>query len=453
MAFPSVVKSMTLIILILAMVSMPLPLPGQEIPPGTDRWNRAALEWIGLLQNGEFDEAGARVDPAVPEGSLGPPQLEAIWGQLMAQLGTLRSFLPGVVLEQGPYHIVRVPAEFQSQSFILQVTLTDALEVSGFFIQPPEPPPYEPPSYVDQNAFDEEEVTVGSDPWSLPGTLTIPTGEGPFPAVVLVHGSGPNDRDESIGGNRPFKDLAWGLASFGVAVLRYEKRTRVHGPSLPADIGLEEEVIADALLALELVRNRPETSQVFLFGHSLGGMMAPEIGKRDGRLDGIAILAAPVRPFFETLRTQLEYLKGLAANADSPGSRQIDSILSVIAAVERGEAPDDQAVLGAPPAYWKEVAAVDPVETARGLSESLIILQGGRDYQATTEDLEIWARELGDQPSVMTKLYPDLSHLFISGDGMATPAEYATQPGHVAEEVILDLVKWIQRAGAGEGAL
>ena len=89
-------------------------------------------------------------------------------------------------------------------------------------------PSYEAPAYVNRKAFRDIDVIVGKAPWPLPGTLSLPTGTHAWPVVILVHGSGPEDRDETIGPNRPFRDLAWGLASRGIAVLRYDKRTKVH---------------------------------------------------------------------------------------------------------------------------------------------------------------------------------------------------------------------------------
>ena len=431
------------------LVVFPPNLRGQDAAVRADRWNRAALEWIGFLKTGAFQEAGARVDPAVPEGAMGPEQLVALWAQISDQLGTLQSLDAGRVSERGGYHIVDLPAAFDNQSLVLQVVLTDSLQVSGFFLRPPAPQEYDPPAYVHEDLFREVDVTLGEDPWTLPGVITVPEGEGPFPAVVLVHGSGPNDRDETIGGSRPFRDLAWGLASNGVAVFRYDKRTKVHGASLPADIGLEEEVISDALAALELVRNRREvdSNRVFLLGHSLGGMVAPEIGVRDGALAGVVVLAAPARPFFEVLTSQLEYLASLEQDPNSPARAQIDSLISLVRGVESGEAPEGVPVLGAPPRYWREVAAVDPVAVAEGLSVPLIVLQGGRDYQSTTEDLSIWEASLRGRPGFSSKHYPELSHLFTPGTGMATPEEYSSGAGHVAEEVIVDLATWIQGKG------
>ena len=431
------------------MVILPSSLAGQQPTLGTDRWNRAALEWIGLLKVGAFQEAGARVDPAVPEGALGSPQLDTIWGQVSAQLGTLLSMEAGPVSERGGYHVVDLPAVFESQSLVLQVVLTDSLQVSGFFLRPSAPPPYEPPSYVDVDSFEEVEMNVGADPWLLPGVLTLPKGEGPFPAVVLVHGSGPNDRDETIGGNRPFKDLAWGLASKGIAVLRYDKRTKAHGPAIPADIGLDDEVVLDALSALEIVRERPgiDSKRVFLLGHSLGGILAPEIGRQDESLAGIAILAAPARPFFEVLTTQLEYLASLEPDPGSAARTQLDSLITLVGRVEAGEMPEGEAILGAPPRYWREVAEVDPVAVAKGLATPILVLQGGRDYQSTAEDLALWEAGLGEKEDFEHKLYPELNHLFVSGTGTATPEEYMSGTGPVDGGVIVDLAEWIQGRG------
>ncbi len=437
------------LLLSLPMVIVPGTLPGQEASLGSDRWNRAALEWIELLKGGSFQEAGARVDPAVPEGAMGPEQLGTLWAQISAQLGALQSLRAGTVSEQGEYHMVDLPAAFENQSLVLRVVLTDSLQVSGFFLRPSEPPAYDSPPYVDEDRFDEMEVTIGSDPWLLPGVLTLPKEEGMVPVLILVHGSGPNDRDETIGANRPFRDLAWGLASRGIAVLRYDKRTKVHGANLPADIGLDEELVLDALLALEVARNRPEidSNQVFLLGHSLGGMMAPEIGFRDGRLAGIAILAAPSRPFFQVLTSQLEYLASLESDPGSPARTQLDSLIRVVKRVESGEAPQDQVVLGAPPRYWREVAEVDPVAVARDLSIPLMVLQGGRDYQSTPEDLSLWEEGLGEKEGFTPKLYPTLNHLSASGTGTATPEEYVSGARHVDEEVIQDLASWIHGIG------
>jgi dienelactone hydrolase len=302
---------------------------------------------------------------------------------------------------------------------------------------------------VETGAFTEVEVTVGADPWPLPGVVTLPRGEGPFPAIVLVHGSGPNDRDETIGGNRPFRDLAWGLASRGVAVLRYDKRTKVYGGALPPGISLEEEVMEDAIHALELARSTTgiDGTRVFLLGHSLGGMMAPVVAQRDGKTAGVAILAAPARSPLAVLRSQFEYQASLVPDSDSPVRRQLDSLAALTARVEsQGWAPG-QTLLGVGSDYWQEWAAVDPVATARDLNVPILVLQGGRDYQSTPEDLGIWEERMVGKTGFQSKLYPALNHLFAPGEGTATPEEYVTETKHMAAEVLEDLAEWIKGIG------
>src|SRR5207247_5389612 len=169
---------------------------------------------------------------------------------------------------------------------------------------------YAPPSYAQFDRFHEHEVQIGHGTWVLPGTVSLPQGDGPFAAVLLVHGSGPQDRDETLPPNKPFRDLAWGLASQGIAVLRYEKRTKVYAASMRSEIDtliVKEEVLDDALEAVALLRARPEidAQPIFVLGHSLGGYLAPAIASADPQIRGLIILAGLERPFEDVILDQL----------------------------------------------------------------------------------------------------------------------------------------------------
>ncbi|WP_279581903.1 alpha/beta hydrolase family protein [Fodinicola feengrottensis] len=111
-------------------------------------------------------------------------------------------------------------------------------------------------------------MTLGAGEFAVPGTLSLPHRPGPLPAVVLLCGSGPLDRDETIGRNKPFKDLAWGLASRGVAVLRFDKVTYVHGAKLGKVRGFTatDEYVPAAVAAIQLLREHPaiDSARVFV---------------------------------------------------------------------------------------------------------------------------------------------------------------------------------------------
>jgi dienelactone hydrolase len=341
----------------------------------------------------------------------------------------------------GDSSIVTIPVKFAAQgvNFVFAVNATGQLYILN--LQPGQVT-WQHPAYSKPDSFAERAVTVGSDEWKLPGTLTVPNGAGPFPAIVLVHGSGPNDRDETIGGNRPFRDLAWGLASHGIAVLRYDKRTRVYGARMQSRfVTLDAEVTDDALAAFAVARGTPglDATRVFVLGHSLGAMLAPTIAARDGHLAGAIMLAGPARRFADVLRDQIRYIDSLSHGAD-PGTAQI---LDQLPALEAHALPPDSVVLGVPASYWYQLDTLHVTDGARALKIRLLVLQGGRDYQSTMADFALWQQALGGHRNATLKAYPDLNHLFVTGSGKATPQEYQGPGGHVAPVVIDDIVQWI----------
>src|SRR5690606_29657538 len=126
--------------------------------------------------------------------------------------------------------------------------------------------------------------------------------EAPAPATGRALGSGPHDRDETVGPNKPFLDIARGLAAQGVAVLRYDKRTKAR-PQDYADgsVTIDSETTDDAVFAVAALREAPgiDPARVYVLGHSQGAMMAPRIAARSGHVAGLVLLAAPARPLLD----------------------------------------------------------------------------------------------------------------------------------------------------------
>jgi dienelactone hydrolase len=374
-----------------------------------------------------------------------PEARKAFSGQALAKLGTqIQSWgAAGKIGEPsarvaGPNTVVTIPVEFATQGINFLFGINPAGQVSGMFFNPGAVTWQRPP-YSKAGAFTERELAVGSGQYKLPATLTVPTGAGPFPALVLVHGSGPNDRDETIGSSKVFKDLAEGLASRGIAVLRYEKRTRLYpGLAGSASFTLEEETVDDAAEAAALARAQKEIdpARVYLLGHAIGGYAAPRIAARDGKLSGIILLAANARHLEDVVLEQ-SGTAGLTA-------ARIEAIKAQVARVKALEQADTGAppVMGSPVAYWLDLKGYDAPAEAKKLAVPLLVLQGERDSQVTMTDFALWKAALAARSNTTLKSYPALNHLFVPGEGKSTEAEYR-KPGHVAPEVVDDIAAFI----------
>jgi len=332
------------------------------------------------------------------------------------------------------------------------VALDAEARVAGLRVVGAEPKvAWQPPSYADPASFAEEEVMVGAEGFPLPGTLTLPKREGKLAAVVLVHGSGPNDRDETIGPNKVFRDLAWGLASRGVAVLRYEKRTKAWAQRYDvATATLENEVVDDAVAALAFLRGRPEVdpARLFVVGHSLGGFAAPFIARADGKVAGIVVLEGGAEPVLDLVAGQIEYLAKLGGKWDDAARAEVARIRDIASRGRAGEAVGGESILGVPARYWLELDRRDAPAAAAALGIPALVVQGGRDYQSPPASLARWQAALAVGGESSFVLFDDLNHLMMSGEGPPSPQEYQ-RAGHVDERVVAAIAEWID-ARAGE---
>ena len=300
-------------------------------------------------------------------------------------------------------------------------------KVAGLhFVPATEPRSQAPPP---DSSLKEDEVKVGIGARALPGTLTWPSkvkksrgsdaDESGAPAVVLVHGSGPQDRNETVGESRPFFDLAQGLAQRGVAVLRYEKRTKAR-PSefVGKSFSIDDEVTDDAVAAALMLRGLDgiDSTRVFVLGHSLGGMLAPRIAARS-LAAGAILLAAPARPMLTLLSEQMHrsiLADGVVTEKEERAQAELDRKIAHVKRSDAASSSSEQTPFNLPLAYWLSVTEVDAVGDAGKLTRPILLLQGGRDTQVVDQDWAIWKAALSRRANVTFKHYQSLGHLGIA---------------------------------------
>ncbi|MDY3004801.1 MAG: alpha/beta fold hydrolase, partial [Christensenella hongkongensis] len=298
------------------------------------------------------------------------------------------------------------------------------------------------------DAYEEKEVSVGEGEFALSGILTLPKGAGNYPAVLMVHGSGAQDMNETIGaaGNQPFADIAHGLAEQGVASLRYNKRTLQYPdePQDPQKLTIEYEVLDDAAAGAQLLKSTQgvDPDHIYVLGHSLGGMLAPKITEQNG-LNGLISLAGSPRTLEDILYDQsMDEIEkqGLTGDKKDAYVSQLNLLIDQAKNAKQG---DSNVILNAPGNYWYSLNSIDTPDIAKSLSVPMLFLQGGADFQVYPEkDFNEWKTLLAGKPNVEFRLYPNLNHLFMQSSGEKSLAEYDGK-ANVDPQVITDIAQWV----------
>jgi dienelactone hydrolase len=393
-------------------------------------------EALAALTAGRYSAIEARFTESMKRAYPGG-RLAAMWTTLETGLGARKTCAAeSRVVSIADKQMVITTCVFERASINVQFAFDGAGMISGMAFRPAPSAaaPYSPPAYAREGAYAEEDVRIGPPEWRLPATLTLPAGHGRSPALVLVHGSGPGDRDASAGANKPFKDLALGLASRGIAVLRYDKRSKVYPAKMAASPSrtVKDEVLDDAGAAIAALRADPriDAARIFVLGHSLGGMLVPRIAAANPAIAGAIVLAGPARPLPDIVAEQARHLALLDGTISADEQAQID-------------AAPKQLLAAAPQSYWADLRGYDPPSAAAKLDVPLLVLQGERDYQVTMTDFERWKGALASRSTATLRSYTALNHQFIAGAGPSSPQEYLSA-SHVGEGVVRDIAAFIR---------
>jgi dienelactone hydrolase len=436
--------------LLMLLLCLPATIPAMAAMDDADAV-AIATRLLDHMEAGEYEAATADFSPQM-KAALDAGKLAAVQEQVAAA-GAEKSRDAPKVSEQSGMAVVVIRIHREQASVDATIAVDGEGKVAGLHYAPAAAPAAAAPAVDAEAGYEERDFAVGSGERALPGTLAMPDDAGAdVPAVVLVHGSGPQDRDETVGPNRPFLDIARGLAAQGVAVLRYDKRSKAR-PQDYADgkVTIDSETTDDAVAAVAALRETPgiDPARVFVLGHSQGAMMAPRIAAESGHVAGLVLLAAPARPLLDIL---VEQNIRLAVLDDGKTSNEeaaaIARLKGQVAAVRAGaDVADADSPMQQPAAYWRSTDAVDPVAEASAVALPMLVLQGAQDIQVVDADWQRWKGGFHDDPKVEFKLYPTLNHFGIAVEGEQGPAQYR-HPGHVDPALVADVAGWILAQGA-----
>ena len=321
--------------------------------------------------------------------------------------------------------------------------------------------------------YKEEEVTFASQNGAaqLSGTLTIPQGAGPFPAALLISGSGPQNRDEFLAGHRPFLVIADYLTRKGVAVLRYDKRG-IGKSTGDFSAATTREFAADAESALGYLKTRKEVSpgKTGTLGHSEGALIAPILGA-EGGVAWIVLLAGPAQT---GERIMLAQSQAIASTAGMPAAQVAQSLdfdkkayalvreekdqtllekkiaaMVVSSGVAESQVPASVAaqihMLSSP--WFRYFLDYDPLPALQKVKCPLLALNGEKDLQVSAKDnLPLIQKALEDAGNndVTTKSLAELNHLFQHAES-GTPTEYGAIEETISPEVLQMIADWIRK--------
>lgn len=415
--------------------------------PGEEKIEDTAVRLATDMANGDFKGAieNYKYDDSMKKAISETILKNQIWDSLIQEYGQYKKITGTLTTSAQGYDTVSVKTTFENAKLYINVSFDSNKLIAGLHCIP-DPGAAEvqiPDGIVETN------ITFGESGWELPGTLTMPKGDGSFPVVILVQGSGPSDRDETIGPNKPFRDIAWGLAQKGIATLRYDKRTFVYGDKMAqmTDMTVNDETVNDAVIALKLLQSNSkiDKNRIYILGHSLGGMMMPRIAGLTPDAAGYVIMSGPVTPLDDLIVEQIKYLSeldGTVTDQEKQAIQAYEAMRDNIKALTPESKFTSAQLFNCPASYWLDLKDYNPAEVAKSIEKPLLILQGERDYQVTMKEFNLWKDALGNKNNVTLKSYEGLDHLYLYGTEKSNPQEYNVA-GKVDSRAIEDIAAWV----------
>lgn len=408
-----------------------------------------AAQSVSEMAAGEYDKVHDRMSPSYA-AKMPAENLKQAWDLVTFTAGAYAQ-QKGVEAEpKDGKAVVTVTSEYTSKEVVAKLTFNTHKQIENIWLSYGKV--VEQP-LANTEKFEEIRVEVGHTANKLSGKLTLPKGIEKPPVVVMVQGSGSTDMDETVGkaANKPFRDIAHGLAEQGIATIRFNKRyftypeeAENHANSLT----VEDEIMKDATGAIELAETdtRVDNSRIYLLGHSIGGMLAPKLAYDNQTVDGIISLAGSLRGMENILFDQNLAVIQASDRSESEKLRQTKQLqreLERIKELTNADAKKSAKLFGQPASYWVSLNNAKGLLFVHDLTIPMLVLQGDADFQISVgKDFQSWRDALKNKENVTYWVYGGLNHLFMPTASAKDITDYNV-PSHVEQKVIDDITNWV----------
>ena len=388
-----------------------------------------------LLQEKKYQEASSYFEETV-KSKISLKVLEDTELQLNNQLGGFKAIIE-VNNEASTYFYY---SDFEKIKLDAKITFNENGKIIGFFFTPHK-------EFKKANSLGKD-LNIGSGNVDLKGTILIPENDNFKKLVLFVHGSGPQDRDETIYENKPFKDIAESLYAKGIASYRFDKRTLTNPESFNVKSTIDDEVTDDILAIINYFKEdkRFKDYEIILLGHSLGANLMARIANKSKQISKIILMAGNARPLEVLIREQYDYLYKL-----NPSSELLEVANKIREQITFLNSKDfnvysskDKLPFNLSGYYWQSVLDYNPLKEIKKVKTPILFLQGERDYQVTMKDFKLWKSTMKNNNKATFISYPKLNHLFMSGEDNSAPKEYLIK-GNVEPIVIADIYNFVNK--------
>lgn len=428
--------------------STPTPTTTEPSTPPSDRIERLKQEALALTKGMIDGDPQPIIDRGTEQlrQAADAAALADAWRQVSEPKGPVVGLAgAGLLTQQGDQTVIVVLIDLEQGRLVTQYAFDGQDRLAGFHFRDPLPADEAavtgPTRSEEPTEYEAEAVSVGEHSLTgeyvtpAPGVTTRPV------TAILLGGSGPTDKDGTVGSTHILKDLAAGLAAAGISSLRYNKRY-LEQPNSDGAMTLATEVLDDAAAALDLVAGLPGSSghRVVVIGHSLGGMLVPHLLASHADVAGGVILAGSPRHLADILHDQLVARLGDGEDAEAERER----LASEVAAAKAATGGEEQ-ILGVSGTYWESVTRIHGslAQDLATAGDPILILHGGDDGQLpAATDHEPWA-EVASGPTVERRLFEGLNHLLMPTADTQGNLDYVT-PNHLDPQVVAAISDWVQ---------